>query len=89
MIKFRKGGPFVQAGATDSGAAAEEVQTGSVVSKSEALEWWMTPERFKRREIDELECEIINVGRLISKLELPLYSGSLSLFSDGWSRQAF
>ena len=61
MIRFRKGGPDV----SQSGSAAQTAMSGgSGADKSGAssLEWWQTPERFKRRLIDEKEIEIINVS---------------------------
>ena len=29
---------------------------------SQALDWWQTPDKFKRRFIDPKECDIINVS---------------------------
>ena len=44
-------------------------------------EWWDTPVRFKRREVDELECDIINVSSVgFLFLSFPLVYKKFSIF---------
>ena len=57
MIKFRKGGLSGAHAAAAPAASANSAQA----TVAEALDWWMTPEKFRRREIDDMECDIINV----------------------------
>ena len=71
MIKFRKGNlipksapvlpestvaPAIPASANSS-SPSTSWKSDQVVN----LEWWQTPDKFKRRNVDELECDLINV----------------------------
>lgn len=72
MIRFRKG---ALAHATPSPSAAAPVTThvaaasaaspaGSKADwspKSTSVDWWETPNRYRRRELDDIEIEAINV----------------------------
>ncbi|XP_058118672.1 alpha-ketoglutarate dehydrogenase component 4 [Anopheles ziemanni] len=67
LIKFRKGGPFLDTvgqtagGATGSAAAAAPAHARSV-SSGEAIEEWQLPARYRRKPIDDVEMEWINRG---------------------------
>ena len=79
MISFRKGGlpasrlagaasssvpsPSSQsAGAPSAAASGQSASANSAQSVS--LEWWQTPNKYRKRAIDELEIEAINVSGL-------------------------
>ena len=74
LIRFRKGVPVTNHElAQKAEMASKEVKDEPTVSsvptnagkwKSTPVlhEWWDTPVRFKRREVDELECDMINVS---------------------------
>ena len=76
LIRFRKGvsTPILTQDITQAAQlASKEVKAEPIESsvpisagkwKSVPVlhEWWDTPVRFKRREVDELECDIINVS---------------------------
>ena len=75
LIKFRKGAPLtaridvpvssapataqpiVQAAPAASPAISEKIKSIAI-----AHEWWDTPIKFKRRQVDDLEIDIINSG---------------------------
>ncbi len=68
LIKFRKGLPpptkatettFVPAAAAPPPPSSGQNWTPDKVVN---LEWWQTPDRFKRRLVDESEIDIINVS---------------------------
>jgi len=76
LIRFRKGAPILEL-SQDMAQAAElankdikeepiessvPINAGKWKSVPVLHEWWDTPVRFKRREVDELECDIINGG---------------------------
>ncbi|ETN66809.1 hypothetical protein AND_001400 [Anopheles darlingi] len=67
LIKFRKGGPFLDVasqstgGAAGTSAAATPAHARSV-SSGEAIEEWQLPARYRRKPIDEVEMEWINRG---------------------------
>ncbi|XP_058463182.1 uncharacterized protein LOC131437692 [Malaya genurostris] len=66
MIKFRKGGPYLDSGNTGHQTAAAAgapitAQTRSV-SSGEAIEEWQLPARYRRKPIDIVEMEWINRG---------------------------
>ena len=78
LIRFRKGAPILEL-SQDMAQAAElankdikeepiessvPINAGKWKSVPVLHEWWDTPVRFKRREVDELECDIINVSFL-------------------------
>ena len=69
MIRFRKAGApsasIAQAAASPAAspaanAAGQKANPWKPVSAA-PLEWWQTPEKYKKRPIDDLECDIINV----------------------------
>ena len=61
MIKFRKGGLPPSANNV-SGSGAGGGSSGAAAGLQQVtLDWWETPEKYRRRPIDETECEIINV----------------------------
>ncbi|XP_040572176.1 uncharacterized protein [Lepeophtheirus salmonis] len=68
LIKFRKGGLALQSIAANVGQVSEmpvdslSNKTNPMATKVYSLEWWQTPSKFKRRTIDELECDAINNG---------------------------
>ena len=76
LIKFRKGTPIASnieapSSSTTSAApiivqqvAAPATNQSTVKSKSivQSHEWWETPFKFKKRQIDQLEMDIINSG---------------------------
>eukprot|EP00096_Caligus_rogercresseyi_P010556 TRINITY_DN389_c1_g1_i3.p1 TRINITY_DN389_c1_g1~~TRINITY_DN389_c1_g1_i3.p1 ORF type:complete len:307 (-),score=60.32 TRINITY_DN389_c1_g1_i3:238-1158(-) len=64
LIKFRKGGPPPSVASLGSMEAPLTQVSSKDPSKSAvySLEWWQTPNKFKRRQIDELECDAINSG---------------------------
>uniref|UniRef100_A0A1Q3FH20 Uncharacterized protein n=1 Tax=Culex tarsalis TaxID=7177 RepID=A0A1Q3FH20_CULTA len=63
MIRFRKGGPHLDAAGGQPGAAAAG-QAGQArsVSTGEAIEEWQLPARYRRKPIDEVEMAWINHG---------------------------
>ncbi|XP_058837929.1 uncharacterized protein LOC131693802 [Topomyia yanbarensis] len=66
MIKFRKGGPYLDSGSSGQQSAAATgatmgAQTRSV-SSGEAIEEWQLPARYRRKQIDDVEMEWINRG---------------------------
>jgi len=76
LIRFRKGAPILEL-SQDLAQTAElankdikeepiessvPINAGKWKSVPVLHEWWDTPVRFKRREVDELECDIINGG---------------------------
>uniref|UniRef100_A0A1Q3FFW9 Uncharacterized protein n=1 Tax=Culex tarsalis TaxID=7177 RepID=A0A1Q3FFW9_CULTA len=69
MIRFRKGGPHLDAAGGQPGAAAAG-QAGQAVSGAqprsvstgEAIEEWQLPARYRRKPIDEVEMAWINHG---------------------------
>ena len=69
MIKFRKGGlipkpaPIVIE-ATPKVAMASTPSSPAKWNPDQVinLEWWQTPDKFKRRSVDELEIDLINVS---------------------------
>ena len=70
MIKFRKGSMLpkpepviVEATPTIASVAAPSSQRHQWnPNESINLEWWQTPQKFKRRNVDDLEIDIINVS---------------------------
>ena len=76
MIKFRKGviiSPTNEAITTSIPVASKTVvpaepvmtanePTGNIKSSVQLHEWWDTPFKFKRRQIDQLEIDVINSG---------------------------
>ena len=73
MIKFRKGSlipksapvlPESTVAPTISAAAPAPSSSANTVEVVN-LEWWQTPEKFKRRTVDQLECDLINVSYFI------------------------
>ena len=71
MIKFKKGSlipksapvlpestvaPVISASASPSSSSVQW-KSDQVIN----LEWWQTPDKFKRRNVEELECDLINV----------------------------
>lgn len=76
LIRFRKGAPIPNISqdlAQTAELASKDIKDEPIESsvpinagkwKSVPVlhEWWDTPVRFKRREVDELECDIINGG---------------------------
>ena len=78
MIKFRKGNLITQATpALPETVLAPAVATPMAPAASSKkwqsdqinLEWWQTPLKFKRRDVDTLEIDSINV----SLMTLPIY----------------
>lgn len=69
MIKFRKGS-LVPKPAPNVIEATPKVAMASTPSAPAKwnpdqvvnLEWWQTPDKFKRRSVDELEIDLINSG---------------------------
>ena len=69
MIKFRKGS-LVPKPAPNVIEATPKVAMASTPSAPAKwnpdqvvnLEWWQTPDKFKRRSVDELEIDLINVS---------------------------
>lgn len=64
LIHFRKAGEPL---ASPAAAAASQVLGAAKAEKANqvkavSLEWWQTPDKFRKRLIDELECDIINVS---------------------------
>ena len=76
LIKFRKGmpsTPSVEAQVNTTPAAAQTVvqatpspassqQTSKLKANVESHEWWDTPFKFKRRQLDQSEIDFINSG---------------------------
>ena len=71
MIKFRQGSMLpkpdpviVEASSpTTASVAAPSSQPHQwIPNQSINLEWWQTPQKFKRRNVDDLEIDIINSG---------------------------
>lgn len=72
MIKFRKGSLIPKSAPVlpESTVApampvANPASSGSKQWDPEQvvqLEWWQTPDKFKRRNLEELECDLINSG---------------------------
>ena len=71
MIKFRKGNSIAHAtpvlpetviapvvATPPATSAASKFQSDHIQN----LEWWQTPLKFKRRDIDALEADLINVS---------------------------
>jgi len=59
LIRFRAG--------QEAGQLAAAVQPGlptpaATAAPADLLEWWELPSRYRRRDIEELECEAINMG---------------------------
>ena len=76
LIRFRKGGlahatPSASAAAPVSAApshmaASAASPAGSKVDwspKSTSVDWWQTPNKYRRRELDDNEIEAINVRK--------------------------
>ena len=82
MIKFRKGS-LVPKPAPNVIEATPKVAMASTPSAPAKwnpdqvvnLEWWQTPDKFKRRSVDELEIDLINVS--YEKYFLISYVGTL------------
>ena len=76
MIKFRKGSMIpkpepviVEATPTIASVAAPSSQPHQwIPNQSVNLEWWQTPQKFKRRHVDDLEIDIINVSTNFNNL---------------------
>ena len=72
MIKFRKGSLIPKSTpALPESTVAPVLSAAAPTSSSSAgtvnvinLEWWQTPEKFKRRTVDQLECDLINVSNV-------------------------
>uniref|UniRef100_A0A2M4C5A7 Uncharacterized protein n=2 Tax=Nyssorhynchus TaxID=44543 RepID=A0A2M4C5A7_9DIPT len=69
LIKFRKGGPFLDVASQSTGGAAGTSAASAAtpaharsVSSGEAIEEWQLPARYRRKPIDEVEMEWINRG---------------------------
>ncbi|XP_035785460.1 28S ribosomal protein S36, mitochondrial-like [Anopheles albimanus] len=67
LIKFRKGGPFLDVASQSTGGAAGTSAASAPaharsVSSGEAIEEWQLPARYRRKPIDEVEMEWINRG---------------------------
>ena len=76
MIKFRKGviiSPTNEAITASIPVASKTIApaeptvtanepTGNIKSSVQLHEWWETPFKFKRRQIDQLEIDVINSG---------------------------
>uniref|UniRef100_A0A1Q3FHW0 Uncharacterized protein n=1 Tax=Culex tarsalis TaxID=7177 RepID=A0A1Q3FHW0_CULTA len=63
MIRFRKGGPHLDAAGGQPGpAAAGQAGQARSVSTGEAIEEWQLPARYRRKPIDEVEMAWINHG---------------------------
>ncbi|XP_055531014.1 alpha-ketoglutarate dehydrogenase component 4 [Wyeomyia smithii] len=66
MIKFRKGGPYLDSTAPGHQSAAAAGAPGSTstrsVSSGETIEEWQLPARYQRKPIDDVEMEWINNG---------------------------
>ena len=71
MIRFRKGSLIPQAALPETTMVAASPAASSSTSKEAGkwqpdqivnLEWWQTPEKFKRRYVDDLEVDLINVS---------------------------
>ena len=57
--------PVVEAVPAAAAAAAVNAAAGFKTTQMPVREWWDTPARFKRREVDLSECELINVSSKI------------------------
>ncbi|XP_058066469.1 alpha-ketoglutarate dehydrogenase component 4 [Anopheles bellator] len=73
LIKFRKGGPFLDVASQSTGGAAGSSPSTAAgasgaaasarsVSSGEAIEEWQLPARYRRKPIDDVEAEWINRG---------------------------
>uniref|UniRef100_T1E3F6 28s ribosomal protein s36 mitochondrial n=1 Tax=Psorophora albipes TaxID=869069 RepID=T1E3F6_9DIPT len=66
LIKFRKGGPFLESASSGQHAAASAGASGGSQAKTapsrEAIEEWQLPARYRRKPIDDVEIEYINRG---------------------------
>ncbi|XP_053688065.1 uncharacterized protein LOC128737453 [Sabethes cyaneus] len=66
MIKFRKGGPYLDNTSPGHQSAGAAGTSGSVATKSassgEAIEEWQLPARYHRKPIDDVEMAWINNG---------------------------
>nr|XP_029713861.1 uncharacterized protein LOC115258006 [Aedes albopictus] len=67
LIKFRKGGPYLESSSGGHPAsAAAAAGTGGTqtrsVSSGEAIEEWQLPARYRRKPIDDVEIDWINRG---------------------------
>ena len=54
--------PAVEAVPAAAAAAAVHAAAGFKTTQMPVREWWDTPARFKRREVDLSECDLINVS---------------------------
>jgi hypothetical protein len=73
MIKFKKGSliPKPAPHMTETtftpasvGAAAASDKQNWNAEQVISLDWWQTPQQFKRRNVDDLEIDLINVCRI-------------------------
>ncbi|XP_001651005.2 uncharacterized protein LOC5566608 [Aedes aegypti] len=66
LIKFRKGGPYLESSGAGHPAPSAAAGTGATqtrsVSSGEAIEEWQMPARYRRKPIDDVEIEWINRG---------------------------
>lgn len=82
--------PLVSEAAAPLEAAAKKGAADQWAPVSVSLEWWQTPDKYRRRAIDESECEIINVRKFRGDLPLsPLTLTFLPLFQMGGRDQPF
>uniref|UniRef100_U5ESB8 28s ribosomal protein s36 mitochondrial n=1 Tax=Corethrella appendiculata TaxID=1370023 RepID=U5ESB8_9DIPT len=62
LIKFRKGGNLTTGASSSHLTAAAGSSSGAKAVSGPAIEEWQLPQRYRRRPIDEAECEFINRG---------------------------
>ena len=105
MIRFRKGGlaratatapattpviPAASHGATVAAATAKADWS----PKSTSVDWWQTPNKYRRRELDDIEIEAINVRaatkRIMNAFALcTIYSNNIFSFQMGGADQLY
>lgn len=88
MIKFRKGSLIPKPALPESTVSPVVSAIPATSSQSNSwqpeqvvnLEWWQTPTKFKRRLVDDLEADLINVRYLV----LLEYSHNIYYFFTEW-----
>ena len=99
MIRFRKGGlasatansssppPAIPAASHGAAVAAASAKA-DWSPKSTSVDWWQTPNKYRRRELDDIEIEAINVrAKGIMNAECPIYYHKIFPFQMGGADQ--
>ena len=89
MIKFRKGGILEKAtqalNETTLAPAAAAAPAANSTGKWQPeqvvnLEWWQTPVKYKRRDVDDLEIDLINVGYNFIRIIVTLHFSFFAIY---------